>query len=116
MSTHKASAVVIGGKFRFKGDGKKKSIKRPTDVLATSSVTTSGSSSSSSVLTKQQEEDLLLTDAQKRHKQKKRDMEKEEAKAAVAVSYRERIAKFNYTLSTTSEHNDVPRVSAAGNG
>lgn len=115
MSTHKASAVVIGGKFRFKGDGKKKSIKRPTDVLATSSVATS-SSSSSSVLTKEQEEDLLLTDAQKRHKQKKRDMEKEEAKAAVTVSYRERIAKFNYALSTTSEHNDVPRVSAAGNG
>jgi len=114
MSTYKASAVVIGGKFRFKGDSKKKTIKRPTDVLLASS--TSSSSTGSSNLSAQQEDDLLLTDTQKRHKQKKREMEKEEAAAAVAVSYRERINKFNYTLSTTSEHNDVPRVSAAGNG
>ena len=116
MSTHKASAVVIGGKFRFKGDGNKKSIKRPRDVLATSYVAASSSSSSSALPTEQLEEDILLTDAQKRHKQKKKEMEKDEVAAAVAVSYRERINKFNYQLSTTTEHNDVPRVSAAGNG
>jgi len=113
MSTYKATAVVIGGKFRFKGDSSKKTLKRPTDIVATSSAS---ASSSSSALTTQEEEDFLLTETQKRHKQKKREMEKEEAAAAVAVSYRERINKFNYQLSTTSEHNDVPRVSAAGNG
>lgn len=57
-----------------------------------------------------------LTEAQKRHKVRMKTVEEREVKAVSSKSYRERIEEFNYKLSTTTEHNDIPRISAAGNG
>jgi protein FAM32A len=31
-------------------------------------------------------------------------------------TYREKVNEFNDKLSTLTEHNDIPRISAAGNG
>jgi protein FAM32A len=57
-----------------------------------------------------------LTEAQKRHEKRRRELEVEEMKKAVKTTYRQRIEKFNEQLATRTEHNDIPRVSAAGNG
>jgi len=61
-------------------------------------------------------EDDGLTEAQKRHEKRKRELEVEEMKKAVTTTYRQRIEALNNQLATMTEHNDVPRVSAAGNG
>ena len=61
-------------------------------------------------------EDEYLTAAQLKQKKKSQSKEKDLAKHNATVSYRERIAIFNEKLATASEHNDIPRVSAAGNG
>ena len=37
-------------------------------------------------------------------------------KDLTATTHREKVEKFNAKLATMSEHNDIPRVSAAGNG
>ncbi len=37
-------------------------------------------------------------------------------KKVLSKTHRERIDEFNQYLSVLTEHNDIPRVSAAGNG
>jgi protein FAM32A len=41
---------------------------------------------------------------------------KEAAASGAAKSHRERVDDLNEKLSTMTEHNDIPRISAAGNG
>jgi protein FAM32A len=130
------SAVVIGGKFRFKGESTPPGVakKKAKGALAKGTLVDT-SATLVAVAAKEEgyavsskfkadvaseavgeEGEDYLTDAQRRHRQKQRAAEAKEVAAAVAVPYRERIQKFNYKLSTTTEHNDIPRVSAAGNG
>jgi protein FAM32A len=59
---------------------------------------------------------LVLTDAQRRHREKKLLKEQKEIKKMATSTYRDRMEQFNYKLSVMTEHNDIPRVSAAGNG
>ena len=107
-----SSTTVIGGKLKLKGvstSGKdKKQKKRKTEE-------TSENSKKSTT-----EGDLVpeeyLTEAQKKHMKKKEQLNSHNSKKVVELSYRERVETFNYKLSTLSEHNDIPRVSAAGNG
>lgn len=74
------------------------------------------SSTSSSLPPSILNNDVQLTEAQKRFKLKQMTREKEEAKKLVKTNYRERIENYNQKLAKLTEHNDVPRVSAAGNG
>eukprot|EP01041_Mallomonas_annulata_P009575 gene9575-19898_t len=57
-----------------------------------------------------------LTEAQKRYNRQKLELEGREMKKLVQTTYRERVEDFNVKLSKMSEHNDIPRISAAGNG
>jgi protein FAM32A len=57
-----------------------------------------------------------LTEAQKRFKQRQQEREKTEAKKYATSNFRDRVDEFNQKLSKLTEHNDIPRVSAAGNG
>lgn len=57
-----------------------------------------------------------LTDAEKAAKKRKEQRELEELKKVASKSHRERVEEFNTKLSTLTEHNDIPRISAAGNG
>ena len=72
--------------------------------------------------TKADEITSTMTEAQKRHRQKLIEREKEllargkKGKEAEIKSFRDRIEEFNSKLSTLTEHNDIPRISAAGNG
>ena len=108
------------GKLKFKGSGgssKSGGSKRtaPPVSLTETSAKDSAAGNKSEVIV-DPDLDALLTDAQKRHIKKQRDAEAKEIEKAVKTSYRERIENFNAKLSTLTEHNDIPRVSAAGNG
>ena len=120
-----------GGKLKLKGsssDGSKKKKKRKvsneTEVEEESSLrvpSSSSSSSSSSVTamevksTELKPEDYL-TKAEIRFLRKKEEVDARTAKEVVKTTYRERVENFNVRLATATEHNDIPRISAAGNG
>ena len=57
-----------------------------------------------------------LTESQLKHKRAREETELRQAKKLVSSSYRERVEDFNARLSRMTEHNDIPRISAAGNG
>ena len=57
-----------------------------------------------------------LTEAQKKHNQKMLEKQEKDAKKLSSTSFRDRIDQFNSKLSRMTEHNDIPRISAAGNG
>lgn len=118
--------LVMGGKLKLKGSsgGSSKQLKRPE---------TSASSSSSGAEKQERHEEHkvegakssvdstvpgeeYLTASQKRHLQRKIEMEKLEAKKLSKTSFRDRVDQFNNKLAQMTEHNDIPRISAAGNG
>jgi protein FAM32A len=109
MSTH------IPGKLKLKGSkssGKKKSKnKRPVDEISDST----GRAKVENAVAEEEAEEFL-TEAQKKHEVKKKKMEAKLEKEAINATYRERVEAFNYKLSIKTEHNDIPRISAAGNG
>ncbi len=57
-----------------------------------------------------------LTDVQRRHKQRLLEKQRAELRNIVSKTHRERVEEYNIKLASMTEHNDLPRVSAAGNG
>jgi len=57
-----------------------------------------------------------MTEAEKRYHKVLEARASESAAKAVEITHRMKVEKFNEGLSNLSEHNDIPRVSAAGNG
>ena len=119
--------TVVPGKLKLKGlsknDKKKKKRRRRDDESesqkeSSSSTNHNDNTDNTSLTTKETllDYDEFLTDTQKKFEQKKRKIELMKAKEVSATTYRDRVEKFNYELSIKSEHNDIPRVSAAGNG
>ena len=110
--------LVVGGKLKLKGSGggSKKVVKTaavvtkvtqpaeshpvPAHVAPLKSTAGPGSS---------------LTEAQRKHLEKKLKLDLDAAKKD-KKTYRDRIDDFNQLLASTTEHNDIPRTSAAGNG
>eukprot|EP00980_Cylindrotheca_fusiformis_P030805 scaffold25450_cov117-Cylindrotheca_fusiformis.AAC.2 len=60
------------------------------------------------------EEDM--TEAEKRAHKFKMERQRQESEAIAKKSHRERVEELNEKLGSLTEHNDIPRVSAAGNG
>lgn len=60
--------------------------------------------------------DANLTEAQKRFLKRKEETDKRCIEKLTSKSYRDRVEDFNQRLSQMTEHNDIPRISAAGNG
>ena len=117
--------TVIGGKLKLKGasDKKKKRKKRQREEeeeLGNKSDGTKETLSSykdnNTDEDEQNDSDSFLTESQRKFEQKRRKAELANAKKIVKKSYRDRVEEFNHSLSVMSEHNDIPRVSAAGNG
>ena len=114
-----------GGKLKLKGSssseggGKKKKKRKVVEGNEEESgLKTSSSSSSSTEAVKSTElkpEDYL-TASELRHLKKKQEVDTRNAKEIVKSTYRERVENFNVKLATATEHNDIPRISAAGNG
>ena len=107
-----SKAKAIGGKFKFK----KKSSHSVLAKANSKSNPTPGLVSLEDVAKLKGGNGSTLTEVQRRHRDKMKTVEEREVKAVTSKSYRERIEEFNYKLSTTTEHNDIPRISAAGNG
>lgn len=114
-----SSASVIGGKLKLKGS-KKQSSSSGKLPKTTSDDTTHIKITSSIVAEKLQKLDdkILgtLTDSERRHRERKFEADAKAAKQNTQNTYRDRIEKFNSMLSSMTEHNDIPRISAAGNG
>lgn len=116
--------TYISGKLKLKGlsngdKKKKKKNKRTRDELE--DVDGKDATASTTITTTKTEDalsdpDEFLTESQRKFEQKKRKAELAKAKEVVGTTYRDRVEKFNYDLSVMSEHNDIPRISAAGNG
>lgn len=121
--------VVMGGKLKLKGSsggGASKQPKRSSESAASSSsgadnhhethderkADNSAKASAEAVIPGGE----YMTASQRRHAQRKIEMEKLEAKKLSKTSFRDRVDQFNNKLAQMTEHNDIPRISAAGNG
>ena len=60
--------------------------------------------------------DSHLTNSQKRFLKAQNDKLEKQMERVLEMSHRDRVNKFNENLASLTEHNDIPRVSAAGNG
>mmetsp|Transcript_2138 Transcript_2138/g.4120 ORF Transcript_2138/g.4120 Transcript_2138/m.4120 type:complete len:134 (+) Transcript_2138:37-438(+) len=122
---------VVTGKLNLKGIGlkskkkkKKKSKKRKTDELSQLEKNLSGGSGGEfqeeqNGKDNQEEDDedySGLTETQIKFLKRQKIKMRNETVKTIGKSYRERINELNHVLSTKTEHNDIPRVSAAGNG
>lgn len=113
----KSGGAFTGGKLCLKGEKKKKSKKSKN-----SKHSLGGHIDEAAVKMdeKQQhhssDDEEELTAAEKRSKSFKQKRERKEMEKIVSMSHRERVENFNAKLSELTEHNDIPRVSAAGNG
>ncbi|KAI2497458.1 hypothetical protein MHU86_17062 [Fragilaria crotonensis] len=131
-----SSAAFIGGALSFKGDKKKKTkkaAKKNKVKHEVSSGSTGVNSSKSSVeplhsagipkhdnnnnnKTSDDDEYDEMTQAERAAYKKKQERELKELEMIAKQSHRERVEAYNEKLSQLTEHNDIPRVSAAGNG
>jgi protein FAM32A len=123
--------TFIGGKLRLKGEGTTKKTlpkkaakfdtsnaiqKTNTSTAAAAAAAAGSSSKMESSSTKEIIEDDGLTVAERKSLKIKLEREKAELEKLAHKSHRERVEEFNEKLSSLTELNDIPRVSAAGNG
>ena len=120
-------SAFTGGKLSLKGDKKKKSKKKSSKSKHSlgdedSPRAKKESSKNDGIDETQQkrggssDEEEELTAAEKRSKSFKQKHERKEMEKIVKLSHRERVEDFNTKLGELTELNDIPRVSAAGNG
>ena len=109
------SSTFVGGKLKLKGDNnakkKRKRVSSGNDNHENLSVEKATPSSLVEI-----HPDDYLTEAEKKYKEKKTKADSRAAKKITQLTYRERLETFNQRLASTTEHNDIPRISAAGNG
>jgi len=110
--------AFMGGKLNLKGDKKKKHKKKSKKSKHSKKVDPESSTIKSNKDTKEPQEqvDDELTDAERKSLRFKNDNEQREFEKNAGKSHRERIEEFNTHLGSLTELNDIPRVSAAGNG
>jgi len=106
------SPAFIGGALSFKGDKKKKKLKKKKQTVKHDNNRTDDE-----VIAKlPQEEEDEMTEAERAAYKKKEERELQQLTSVAKKSHRERVEDFNEKLGQLTEHNDIPRVSAAGNG
>lgn len=110
------------GKLSFKGDkkSKKKSSKSKHKLSANEASSSSAEAKASSQHddppTTEHPDDEERTAAERRSIKFKARRAKREMEKVASLSHRERVEEFNEKLGSVTELNDIPRVSAAGNG
>ena len=114
------TSSFTGGKLNLKGDKKKKSKKKSSkskhNVGEDSTHAKHSSSRDRDEEHPNSDSEEELTTAEKRLKSLKQKSERKEMEKIVKMSHRERVEDFNTKLGKLTELNDIPRVSAAGNG
>jgi len=114
----------LGGALSFKGDKKKKKkskksktkhkLKDDRDVKEISK--SSPQHDQFPPPSDDEDVDDDLTDAERKALKFKKQRQQEESKKIARQSHRERVEAMNEKLGNMTELNDIPRVSAAGNG
>ena len=104
--------VVRGGGLKLKGGKKKKKKTRGLDAAALVELAPAAPAAPPRPAAAR---DDGLTETERAHKRRLVARRKEAPRAA-RKSHRERVDDLNEKLSTMTEHNDIPRISAAGNG
>lgn len=111
--------AFTGGALSFKGDKKKKKKKAKKKKQSLTKHQVVNHADTLIEQQEQQEQDdnnNEMTDAEKKAYKKKQERELQELTMVAQKSHRERIEEFNSKLNELTELNDIPRVSAAGNG
>jgi len=108
----------MGGSLSFKGEKKKskkksksakhKSEKEVVPVVVASKQTDIG--------VEDEEDHEDMTEAERKALKRKLERQREDNKKIAQKSHRERVEELNDHLGSLTELNDIPRVSAAGNG
>jgi len=113
-----APTAFIGGKLKLKGD--KDSSKKTKKKKSKSSKHSIKAIEEARHRSVESEEDNKsedgMTEAERRASKFKLECQKRDLEKISEMSHRERVELFNENLSTLTELNDIPRVSAAGNG
>ena len=125
-------ANAVGGALKIKGidfkrkkSSKKKKKKRKREEEeggGDESAAAAAASSSTAGGGEEQEEPAeedpadFMTDAERRYHKTMKQRASQAAQSAVTKTHREKVEDFNFLLDNLTEHNDIPRVSAAGNG
>ena len=116
-------SAFLGGSLCFKGEKKKKKSKKKSKKskhkLKDDGDVTEVSRSSpqhDEFPPPSDEDDDELTEAERKALKFKRRRQQEESKKIAQQSHRERVEILNEKLGNMTELNDIPRVSAAGNG
>jgi protein FAM32A len=113
------SSMVVGGKLKFKGSKgseKKSKSSEGSSKAMPSSVSDQKKEPSNSSISGDKKPVIFMTEAQRIHKEKRMATEEKELKKFIKTTHRDRIEMFNMRLGQMTEHNDIPRISAAGNG
>jgi protein FAM32A len=103
-------AAFTGGALSFKGE---KKAKKKTKSKHQSKLK---ADDDERIIDKAYSPDDDLTEAERRALVRKREREHKELEMVAKKSHRERVEEFNEKLGSQTELNDIPRVSAAGNG
>uniref|UniRef100_A0A7R9VT13 DUF1754-domain-containing protein n=1 Tax=Pseudictyota dubia TaxID=2749911 RepID=A0A7R9VT13_9STRA len=114
--------TFLGGKLSFKGDKKsKKAKKKSRKAKHRSSKGHNDEETKRTELPSSDHEnagssDDDMTEAERRAMKVKLERERKDLEKIARQSHRERVENFSEKLGSLTEHNDIPRVSAAGNG
>ena len=103
-------SVVRGGGLKLKGGKRRK--KRSLDAAALVELPAAPAAPAAAAPAP----DDGLTESERAHKRRLTSRRKEAAERGTAKSHRERVDELNDKLASLTEHNDIPRISAAGNG
>jgi protein FAM32A len=109
------TTTFTGGALSFKGEKRKKA-KRKSRKSKHKIDEEKKEKESHVPAVLQEEDDDDLTEAERKALKRKLEKERQDLEKVAAKSHRERIEEFNEKLGNLTEHNDIPRVSAAGNG
>ena len=118
-------SAFLGGSLSFKGEKKKKKSKKKSkkskhklkdDGDVTEVSRSSPQHDEFPPPSDEDDDDDELTEAERKALKFKRRRQEEESKKIAQLSHRERVETLNEKLGNMTELNDIPRVSAAGNG
>jgi len=101
--------VFTGGSLSFLGDKKKKKKKSKKSKKRKEAPASPPPTAAS-------DSDDDLTAAEKKQRKFQKKKEEDDITSIANKSHRERVDEFNQKLSELTELNDLPRISAAGNG
>mmetsp|Transcript_16090 Transcript_16090/g.24106 ORF Transcript_16090/g.24106 Transcript_16090/m.24106 type:complete len:113 (-) Transcript_16090:334-672(-) len=109
--------TFLGGKLKLKGGKKKKKkSKHKVETTTKESKYKNDSDLPDAAIDNESDADDGLTEVERKSLQRRKERESEDIKLQASQSHRDRIEDFNEKLGSLTELNDIPRVSAAGNG